>query len=312
MRWTTGIESIVGAGKAIISRGLERAARSARIATADDLGDVRGRLTRVELELDRAAERARRAERLSGAPSAAPMHPDLIMDFGMHKGHDTAFYLGKGFRVVAVEANPALVAQARSRFAAEIAEGQLVIEAVGVGEKPGTATFYRNLDKDDWSSFLREYGAREGTRFEELEVECVRPQTIFERHGIPYYLKVDIEGLDVAVVRALDHFANRPRYVSIEERHASHFAELWAVGCRRFKIVDQSRLGELSCPLPPREGRYVPASFSGESSGPFGEEIPGDWMSFDEALEYYLTRIRSPSRGHLAGDSWFDIHGVVD
>jgi hypothetical protein len=34
------------------------------------------------------------------------MHPDLIYDLGMHRGGDTQFYLEKGFRVVAVEANP--------------------------------------------------------------------------------------------------------------------------------------------------------------------------------------------------------------
>ncbi|HET7752737.1 MAG TPA: FkbM family methyltransferase, partial [Anaeromyxobacteraceae bacterium] len=230
----------------------------------------------------------------------------------MHKGYDTGFYLAKGFRVVAVEANPVLVEQARSRFAREIADGQLVIEAVGVGEKPGMATFYRNLDKDDWSSFLREYGARDGTRFEEIPVECVRPQTLFERHGLPYYLKIDIEGLDIPVVRALHDFGARPRFVSVEERHGSHFAELWAVGCRRFKVVDQSKLSEVRSPQPAREGRYVPASFTGESSGLFGEELPGQWMGFDECLEHYLNEIRSPTRGYLAGGSWFDIHGAID
>ena len=34
-----------------------------------------------------------------------PKHADLIYDVGMHRGEDTAFYLRKGFRVVAVEAD---------------------------------------------------------------------------------------------------------------------------------------------------------------------------------------------------------------
>ena len=34
---------------------------------------------------------------------------DLIIDVGMHDGTDTAFYLAKGFNVVAIEANPGLV-----------------------------------------------------------------------------------------------------------------------------------------------------------------------------------------------------------
>jgi len=34
------------------------------------------------------------------------VRPDLIFDIGAHIGADTAFYLQKGFKVVAVEAYP--------------------------------------------------------------------------------------------------------------------------------------------------------------------------------------------------------------
>jgi hypothetical protein len=36
------------------------------------------------------------------------MDGNLIYDFGMHDGADTDYYLRKGFRVVAVEADPLL------------------------------------------------------------------------------------------------------------------------------------------------------------------------------------------------------------
>ncbi len=45
----------------------------------------------------------------------------FIIDLGMNNGDDTAFYLAKGYNVVAVEANPHLVAAARVRFAKDIA-----------------------------------------------------------------------------------------------------------------------------------------------------------------------------------------------
>ena len=35
----------------------------------------------------------------------------LVIDVGMYDGADTAYYLSMGYRVLAVEANPALVAQ---------------------------------------------------------------------------------------------------------------------------------------------------------------------------------------------------------
>jgi len=45
----------------------------------------------------------------------------LIYDVGMNNGDDSAYYLSLGFRVVAIEANPELVEQAKLRFAREIA-----------------------------------------------------------------------------------------------------------------------------------------------------------------------------------------------
>ena len=51
----------------------------------------------------------------------------LIFDIGMHVGQDTAFYLAKGFRVIAVEANPLLVRDAEKHFKNQIETGQLTI-----------------------------------------------------------------------------------------------------------------------------------------------------------------------------------------
>ena len=47
--------------------------------------------------------------------------PDLIFDLGLFEGQDSRFYLDKGFRVVALEAHPDYVAQARNEFATELA-----------------------------------------------------------------------------------------------------------------------------------------------------------------------------------------------
>ena len=236
----------------------------------------------------------------------------LIMDIGMNDGRDSAFYLKKGFRVVAVEANPLLVEKASNDLAAYIASGQLIIEPVGLGQKEGQFTFYVNLDNDHWSSSDKIWGTRDGTRYREIPVMCVQPQSLFQKYGIPYYVKIVIAGIDIEVVRALHDFSERPRYISIEENQTYYFAELWSVGCRAFKLVDQRNLTEVKCPNPPLEGRYVDALFDGQTSGPFGDEAPGEWMTLDRALEIYLTEIRSPSRGYLAGHSWFDIHGRIE
>ena len=63
--------------------------------------------------------------RIAAALEAHPLslHADLIYDLGMHVGQDTEFYLKKGFRVVAVEANPILAELGASRFQSEIDVG---------------------------------------------------------------------------------------------------------------------------------------------------------------------------------------------
>lgn len=53
----------------------------------------------------------------------------LVFDVGLHNGSDTAYYLHRGYDVVAVEANPRFCALAERRFAPEIAAGRLEIRS---------------------------------------------------------------------------------------------------------------------------------------------------------------------------------------
>ena len=44
------------------------------------------------------------------------MDPKLVYDVGMHRGDDTAYYLHKGYRVVGVQANPAMADHLRAEL----------------------------------------------------------------------------------------------------------------------------------------------------------------------------------------------------
>ena len=50
-----------------------------------------------------------------------------IFDVGMYDASDTIYYLEEGYKVVAVEANPALVRRAETMLSSYIASGQLQI-----------------------------------------------------------------------------------------------------------------------------------------------------------------------------------------
>ena len=68
------------------------------------------------------------------------MSAEIIYDVGMNNGDDTAYYLSRGHRVVAIEANPLLAREVAVRFHTEIAAGRLVARAVAE-PRPSTELF---------------------------------------------------------------------------------------------------------------------------------------------------------------------------
>jgi len=266
---------------------------------------------------------------------------DLIYDVGMHDGHDSEFYLLKGFRVVAVEADPDLCEAAKERFQPFLQSGQLTIVNRAIVPKAGPVTFYRS-STPGWGTVVDEwnrYNVSRGIAAGSLVVDGITLADLVGIHGQPFYLKVDIEGMDRTALESLTETAVRPRYVSIEtsfERSPtitsirSEFNTLVLLGYDRFKIVDQDVVPEQLPPSPARMGKYVPYTFTSSASGLFGEEAPGEWLSAEAALGSfqricrrnwlplqlyrrtrlypYYVRIMSRLTGNSPNLGWYDIH----
>lgn len=266
----------------------------------------------------------------------------------MHEGEDTEFYLSRGFRVVGVEANPVIVPHLRQKFAREIDDGRLTIVDRAVTREPGPVTFAINRKSSVWGSIDPGFIARNsriGAESDFVTVEGVRFADIVSAHGVPYYMKIDIEGMDMACVEDLQEIGVTPRYLSLESTvtsgHASfekafaELAHLWVLGYRNFKYVDQARLDRLDGTLLDREGRSVRYNHVRESSGPFGEETPGEWLAIDETIKEmrrlivyqntlgfggrstgrWWSRVGARLRRHATGrqsHSWYDLHARLD
>jgi FkbM family methyltransferase len=244
-----------------------------------------------------------------------------VFDIGMYDGADTAYYLECGYRVIAVEANPELVDNAKRRFAAEIASGQLTCVDAAISPS-GEAVQLTLCGQDIGSSSL--FGDRITNRLPigTITVRGVTLQQLFERYGVPEYLKVDIEGADRLCVLALTSHT-RPAFLSFEvgddiDELLSH-VEL--IGYERFKIIHQNSFRELAnqwClydrvayrlmrymgyrePLMVRRaGRFFDIA---RSSGPVPWESDGQWRSGD------VTRSRlHRARASNALSGWYDIH----
>jgi FkbM family methyltransferase len=129
------------------------------------------------------------------------MDKHLIYDVGAYDGADTAYYLRQGYRVVSIEADPTLADELRTRFATEVSAGHCTILNVGVADEAGEATFYVS-ELPIWSSFDKAMATRAGFAAREIRVECRTFQSIMQKHGVPFFLKVDIEGHDHLCVLA--------------------------------------------------------------------------------------------------------------
>jgi FkbM family methyltransferase len=216
----------------------------------------------------------------------------LIYDVGMNHGQDTAAYLDAGYQVVAIEANPELYNECSERFADAINAHRLKILNIGIAETAGEFPFYVNRHNDDWSSFRPEQGARplngEVTAHEIITIKAVPFSTILDLYGMPYYLKVDIEGHDQFCFEPL-RADYRPEWLSFEAQSAMvpWLDRLQAIGFTRFKFVRQS---------PYRGG-----------SGPFGNDavdvVSGTaWRTAAEVLETW----KAPPP-----DDWYDVHAGI-
>lgn len=246
----------------------------------------------------------------AGADGA--LNPGLIFDLGVNKGEDSAFYLDKGFFVVGVEANPVLADMLAQRFYSEIASGRYTLLNIGIWSDASTLTFYRNLDNDHWSSFDPAYGCRDGTRFDTVSVPTLPIEALFAAHGVPRYLKIDIEGADKLVLAALQSAAERPTFVSVEEYGVAAIDDLHAAGYRFFQTVPQSRKTWAVPPDPPREGHLVKKKFNGKDSGLFGEELPDAWLDYAAARAHFIENIREEDHTYVGRPGeWFDVHAKM-
>jgi len=94
-------------------------------------------------------------------------------------------------------------------------------------------------------------------------------------------------------IDALRSCTARPKYISIESNKTSwhgllqEFARLRALGYEKFKIVDQRTVTMQAAPIPALERNSTEHVFEYGSSGLFGNDLPGQWLSYDAAIARY-------------------------
>ena len=230
-----------------------------------------------------------------------PKQAALIYDVGLHHGEDAEYYLRKGFNVVGFEADPELAASCRSRLAKYLDNRQLnIVEGAVVGDDffaggRKSITFYKSR-MSVWGTVNADWALRNekiGTQNEQIEVPAVNFKEAIQQFGMPYYMKIDIEGSDTLCLEALRDFSQKPDYVSIESEMAKfdglekEISLLEELGYKDFLAVQQEGIERTQPPHPAREGDYAPYQFPEGSTGVFGKELGGRWKSRAEILAQF-------------------------
>jgi FkbM family methyltransferase len=237
------------------------------------------------------------------------MKQDLIFDVGMHEGEDTDFYLQKGFKVVAFEANPELISKCKGRFKDAIAQGRLrlVEGAIAPRSAGDSVVFYKNAFSI-WGTIDQGWAARNemlGADSEKIEVPRVDIGDAFRAFGVPFYLKIDIEGADALVLEELKTCGALPHSLSIECEKVSYAAlcadvlRLGELGYKKFKVVQQATVPGSALKTKKLNGDPLEYVFQHHASGPFGNDIPQTWLDSDAVLREFKTIFR---HYHYFGD----------
>ena len=164
----------------------------------------------------------------------------LIFDIGANKGNFSKKYIEK-CRIVAAEPNPVLIKEIKNTFLNQ----DLIIEECAASNKNGEIDFYICLDDQmsscnkDWLTVLRYKNA--GIR-EKIKVKTITLDSLIEKHGIPYHIKIDVEGYEAEVLNGLNKKIKSIQFEYIKENFEDltvpAILRLKEIGYSKFKIND--------------------------------------------------------------------------
>lgn len=232
---------------------------------------------------------------------SAPDRPKLVFDLGAHHGLDTREYLRLGYHVIALEASPA--------------EYDIMCEVLrhvpGAGTCVGINKAITPLGDDALLYTSRCPGGETHSifphRVRDMEAEPVKVkgctlQELFAEYGVPYYLKVDIEGADILAIRQLHEWASkgeaRVPFLSVEldwdhpEEALEIFSHLGYMGYDHFDLVPQKY----------PDGKPRTASFGAQRHYDCSlSQIASRWFTYGPPSpgQWYDLHARHKSKGRL-------------
>jgi FkbM family methyltransferase len=170
----------------------------------------------------------------------------LVFDIGANVGDVTALLLDIGARVVAVEPTPELAALIRKRYHVPVVQA-------AAGASVGTAELAVGVDLEH-STLSLDYQTVHPNRHsgQLLTVRVVTLDSLIAEHGRPSFVKIDVEGHELEVLRGLTlpiQALSFEFHASMIDRAAEALAILDRLGGYGYQFVENRQPG--SSPLQP-------------------------------------------------------------
>jgi len=136
---------------------------------------------------------------------------DLVFDIGANAGDHSEIFADLGAKVIAVEPNPECckVLHKLSR------RSPVTVEQCAVGDSVGTIRLHLSAEStlstvsERWVEKTKEIPSLSRTKWlNSIEVPVTTLDVLAERHGIPRYVKIDVEGYEEQVLSGLSFFSD--------------------------------------------------------------------------------------------------------
>jgi FkbM family methyltransferase len=133
---------------------------------------------------------------------------DLVFDVGAHVGDRVASFRRLGARVVAIEPQPALAFTLKALYGRD---RNVTVESTALGKNTGTLNMKINLDNPTVSTASVAFidAAKGAAGWERqvwektISVPVTTLDTLIEAHGMPTFVKIDVEGFEAEVLAGM-------------------------------------------------------------------------------------------------------------